>query len=149
MAQCPRKIIGFAQYFYVLSGLMGILFDVHVSDTKFISVLNRQEHLWSIVLLTLPPNSLYRTERFANFEGVFGFFCTVNNLREPLRKKMFTWASLKGLGLWFVVGGFRCVFFIYCVAMFVACDRPVSGYNRQVCIEDFSFLSYSCHLQAE
>ena len=45
MAQYPRKIIGFAQYFYVLSGLMGILFDIHVSDTKFISILNRQQHL--------------------------------------------------------------------------------------------------------
>ena len=45
MAQYPRKIIGFAQYFYVLSGLMGILFDVPVSDTKFISILNRQQHL--------------------------------------------------------------------------------------------------------
>ena len=32
-------------YFYVLSGMMGILFDVHVSDTKFISILNRQQHL--------------------------------------------------------------------------------------------------------
>ena len=74
MAQYPRKIIGFAQYFYVLSGLMGILFDIHVSDTKFISILNRQQHLWSIVLLTLLPNSLYRAERFANFEGVIGFF---------------------------------------------------------------------------
>ena len=60
---------------------------------------------------------------------------------------MFTWTSLKSLGLWFVVGGFRCVFFIYCVARFVACDLPVSGYNRLACLEDFSVLSYSCHLQ--
>ena len=52
---------------------------------------------------------------------------------------MFTWTILKGLCLWFVVGGFRCVFFIYCVARFVACDRPVSGYNRLVRLEDFLF----------
>ena len=55
---------------------------------------------------------------------------------------MFTWKSLKGLGLWFVVGGFRCVFFIYCVAWFVACDRPVSGYNRPVRLELRFFSSF-------
>ena len=35
----------------------------------------------------------------------------------------------------------------FCVSRSVACDRPVSGYNRLVCFEDFSDLSYSCHLQ--
>ena len=60
---------------------------------------------------------------------------------------MFTLTILKGLCLRFVVGGFRCVLFIYCVTRFVACDRPVSGYNRLVRLEDFSVLSCSCHLQ--
>ena len=35
----------------------------------------------------------------------------------------------------------------FCVSRFVACDSPGSGNNRLVCFEDFSDLSYSCHLQ--
>ena len=31
--------------------------------------------------LDLLPNSLYRAVRFENFEGIFGFFCSVNHLR--------------------------------------------------------------------
>ena len=67
----------------------------------------------------LLPNSLYRAARFANFEGVLGFFCSVNRPSGPRRKHMFTLTSLKGHGLWFVIGGFRSVWFIYCVAWLV------------------------------
>ena len=52
---------------------MGILFDVHVSDTKFISILNRQQHLWSIVLLTLLPNSLYALSVLQTSKEFLGF----------------------------------------------------------------------------
>ena len=34
-------------------------------------------------------------------------------------------------------------FVCFCVSRFVACDRPVSGNNRLVFVEDFSDLSYS------
>ena len=37
----------------------------------------------------------------------------------------------------------------FCVLRFLACDCPVSGYSRLVCFDDFSDLSYSCHLQEE
>lgn len=39
--------------------------------------------------------------------------------------------------------------FFFCVLRFLACDCPVSGYSRLVCFDDFSDLSYSCHLQEE
>ena len=31
--------------------------------------------------ICLLPNSLYRAACFENFEGIFGFFCSVNHLR--------------------------------------------------------------------
>ena len=34
-----------------------------------------------IYFALLLPNSLYRAARFENFEGNFGFFCSVNHLR--------------------------------------------------------------------
>ena len=37
-------------------------------------------------------------------------------------------------------------FVCFCVSRFVACDRPVSGNNRLLFLEDFSDHSYSCLL---
>ena len=45
-----------------------------------------------------------------------------------------------------VIGAFGSTLFVFCVARFVACDRPVSGHNRLVFFEDFSDHSYSCFL---
>ena len=57
-----------------------------------------------------PHYSLYRAVRFATL----WFFCSVNHLRGPLRKHMFTCKSLKGHGLCFVIGRFRSVLFLWC-----------------------------------
>ena len=44
----------------------------------------------------------------------FCIFCSVNHLRGPFRKHMFTCTSSKGHGLRFVIGGFRSVLFVSC-----------------------------------
>ena len=49
---------------------------------------------------------------FCKLQSNFGFFCSVNYLSRPLRKYMVTWTSSKGHGLWFVIGGFRFVWFV-------------------------------------
>ena len=58
--------------------------------------------------------------RFANFEGIFWSFCSVNHLSGPLRKQMFIcdWCSFIDL-------------VCFCVSRFAACDRPVSHFSRQ------------------
>ena len=75
----------------------------------------------------LQPNSLYWDACFAN-----RFFCSVNHLRGPLRKQMFTC-------VWCISIHFVC----FCLSRFVACDRPFSGNSRPVFFKYFSDLSYS------
>ena len=69
----------------------------------------RKLHTFQLVLL---PNWLHRAARFANFEGILGFFCSVNHLSRSLRKHTFTRTSSKGHGLWFVIIRFRTIWFV-------------------------------------
>ena len=90
----------------------------------------------------LLPNSLYRTAHFADVEGILGFSVPsiilanlLGNTRLFVRVQKVRFCGLLD------PSGF------FCVSRFVACDSPGSGNNRLVCFEDFSDLSYSCHLQ--
>ena len=73
---------------------------------------------------------------FCKLQRKFGFFCSVNHLSRPLRKKMFTCD-------WCISIHFVC----FCVSRFVACDWTVSGNGWLVFFEAFYDLSYSCLLQ--
>ena len=64
-------------------------------------------------------------------------FFSVNNLGGPLRTHMFTCD-------WCILIHFGC----FCVARFLAFDRPVSGNNRSVFFEDFSDPSFSYLMSA-
>ena len=94
----------------------------------------------------LLPNSLYRAAHFADVEGILGFSVPsiiLANLLENTRLFVRV-QKVRFCDLWLVAldpSGF------FCVSRFVACDSPGSGNNRLVCFEDFSDLSYSCHLQ--
>ena len=84
---------------------------------------------------------------FCKLRRNFGFFCSVNHLSEPLRRHMFTWKTSKGHCLrWFVIGGFRSVWF---VSVFQGSLLVIvlfrNNYNRLVCLEGFfwSFLFVS------
>ena len=67
--------------------------------------------------------ALFTNMRILKFKSqlTFAFFAAVNHLNGPLRKQNFTLTGSKGQGLWFVIGGFRCVLCFY-VSRFVVCD---------------------------
>ena len=94
----------------------------------------------------LLPNSLYRAAHFTDVEGILGFSVPSIILAKLLgNTRLFVRVQkVRFCDLWLVAldpSGF------FCVSRFVACDSPGSGNNRLVCFEDFSDLSYSCHLQ--
>ena len=75
----------------------------------------------------------------------FCIFCSVNHLRGPLKKHMFTCTSSKGHGLRFVSGGFRSVLFVSCfkvrcfmIVLFGAVIDQLTLLRRFFC--SFSFL---------
>ena len=61
-----------------------------------------------------------------------------------LKKHMFTWTSLKGHDLWFVIGGIRSV---WIVSVFQGLLLVIVPFRAIV--ENFSELAYSCHLQEQ
>ena len=59
------------------------------------------------------------------------FFAAVNHLNGPLRKQNFTLTGSKGHGLWFLIGGFRSVLWVFFVSRFVACDGNYDWRQRK------------------
>ena len=67
-------------------------------------------------------------------------FCSVNHLEDFLGNTCLLYEFKRS---WFVI--FDPFGLLLCFK--VRCDSPVSGYNRLLRFEDFSDLSWSCHLQ--
>ena len=86
---------------------------------------------------------------FAYFEGILGFSVPSNILTDLLGNTYLNEFKCSWFVIcdWFVVCGLWFVISIplvcFCVSRFVACDCPVSGYNRQRFFWSFLFLSLS------
>ena len=91
-----------------------------------------------------------RILKFKSHQLTIAFFAAVNHLNGPLRKQNFILTGSKGHGLWFLIGGFRSVLwvFVFQGSLFVIVIM-IDGSEKRYCGGGFWALEFACLWKAQ